>query len=458
MQIFISYAHEDLSLADALEVGLSEQGHKVFFDKDDLRAGDEYHARIRAAIADMDLFIFLLSPESLAPGSYALTEMGLARERWRRPSGRVLPVIVRPVDPGQMPAYLAAVTWLQPDGDLVAETLARVAALAQRRRRRRGGWIAAAAAGAVALAAGLILNHGDRPKPPIEQDVRYKVGGSLADVTTMQPVMGATVTLRQDDAVLDTDRSDAEGRFALSYTAAQRTGRQELKLFVDDPGYVADSSDIAIDPGRTDSGDHAIQLVPISIRACRRAGAHAVIIGYFRPPSTTPQMGDLAKRIRDTLEYELMPPLQQGNATRNDPPIVVVCGTANPPSDADYPGFAKALEADAFVGGYVVAQAALSTVVMKIADRFDVLRPLAEAESAPVDLDDPRAARLGADAHRPILIALATGYEHAGRPAECVEVTTAAQTILGVLPPELAAARQRCQAGLPNRGLLEHAP
>ncbi|MGZ8982091.1 MAG: hypothetical protein ACXW2D_15205, partial [Burkholderiaceae bacterium] len=94
-----------------------------------------FDAELREAIADCDVFIFLVSPESVAPGSYALAELNLAQQRWRHPRGRVLPVVVAPTPMASIPPYLKAVTLLQPRGEVVAETLAAVSQLGGSRPR-----------------------------------------------------------------------------------------------------------------------------------------------------------------------------------------------------------------------------------------------------------------------------------------------------------------------------------
>jgi hypothetical protein len=91
---------------------------------------------------------------------------------------------------------------------------------------------------------------------------------------------------------------------------------------------------------------------------------------------------------------------------------------------------------------------------MVIADRYGLLVPPARASSPDVDLDDPAAARLSGAAHVAILTALIAGYEKAGQTAECVEVSNAAERLVGTLPPTLAQARERCAQNLPNRALL----
>jgi hypothetical protein len=59
----------------------------VFVDRADLKAGEPYRQALRQAIEEADRFIFLVSPESVAPGSYAWTEVDMAQRRWRRPAG-----------------------------------------------------------------------------------------------------------------------------------------------------------------------------------------------------------------------------------------------------------------------------------------------------------------------------------------------------------------------------------
>ncbi len=108
-----------------------------------------FDAELREAIADCDVFIFLVSPESVATGSYALAELNLAQQRWRHPRGRVLPVVVAPTPMASIPQYLKAVTLLQPQGELVAETLAAVTKMGN--RGPRSLWLTLIGVGVVAL-------------------------------------------------------------------------------------------------------------------------------------------------------------------------------------------------------------------------------------------------------------------------------------------------------------------
>lgn len=185
VRIFISYAAEQRSVADNLAVSLRQEGHEVFFDRDALPDSEAYHARIRNEIGRCDLFVFLVSEASLEKASYARTELDLARSRWPTPSGRVLPVIVeRPSV--EIPAYLSAVTFVEPEGNLVADTLASIARITARHRQRRLLMLAGAAL--PALVAGVALyrwipdNDGGSPQPKAKDcQLSGMLRASLAD-------------------------------------------------------------------------------------------------------------------------------------------------------------------------------------------------------------------------------------------------------------------------------------
>jgi hypothetical protein len=128
VKIFISYSSADRSWATEIQLALVGSAHQVFFDKEDLPAGGDFHARIRAEVNDCELFVFLISPHSVSAGSYTLTELKQARRRWPHPKEHVLPVMIVPTPLAQVPEYLRAVTILEPEGSVAAEVAAEVEA------------------------------------------------------------------------------------------------------------------------------------------------------------------------------------------------------------------------------------------------------------------------------------------------------------------------------------------
>jgi len=125
--VFLSYSSEQSDAATRIELSLKEDGHSVFRDRSSLPAGEGYDARIRDAVGECEVFVFLVSRESVVPGRYTLTELGFAERKWSSPSGHVLPVIVESVPRDSIPAFLRAVTMLSPKGNLTAEVTAAVA-------------------------------------------------------------------------------------------------------------------------------------------------------------------------------------------------------------------------------------------------------------------------------------------------------------------------------------------
>jgi formylglycine-generating enzyme required for sulfatase activity len=134
MRVFLSYSSVDRKLAEAIQLALRAQGHTVFFDRTDLPPGEEYDTRIRRAIEKSQLFVFLITPDSLEAGSYTLTELGIAQKTWNHPAGRLLPVVLRPTPLDRIPPYLRSVTLLDPEGNVTAAVADAVHRIARARR------------------------------------------------------------------------------------------------------------------------------------------------------------------------------------------------------------------------------------------------------------------------------------------------------------------------------------
>jgi formylglycine-generating enzyme required for sulfatase activity len=135
LRIFLSYSSRDFLLVEPIYLALRAQKHSVFFDRSDLPAGEEYHIRIRQAIEKCHLFLFIISPNSLAADSYSLAEISMAQKMWAHPTGKLLPVVLHPVDVELLPPYLKSVLLLQAEGNIVAAVSAAVHRIATKRRR-----------------------------------------------------------------------------------------------------------------------------------------------------------------------------------------------------------------------------------------------------------------------------------------------------------------------------------
>ena len=96
--IFVSYSRSDLAAARRLFAGLQEIGADVaWFDKSELKPGDDWERKIRNAINGCYLFLPLVSAttETRKEGFFR-EEWTLAGERARRIQGRkfIIPVVV----------------------------------------------------------------------------------------------------------------------------------------------------------------------------------------------------------------------------------------------------------------------------------------------------------------------------------------------------------------------------
>jgi hypothetical protein len=121
MRIFLSVASPDRPKAEEVALALRGDGHIVFLDDTDLPPADSFHERIRRAIQQADIMVFFISPASVSPSRYTLSELKFARDKWQHPKNRVLPVMVSPTPMDKIPPFLKAVTIYSPRGDLTAE-------------------------------------------------------------------------------------------------------------------------------------------------------------------------------------------------------------------------------------------------------------------------------------------------------------------------------------------------
>lgn len=124
--IFLSYASSERNFAEQVFYSLTNNGHMVFFDRTNLPVGMEYNAAIHAAIMHSDIFIFMISPDSIGEGRYTMSELKFAAEKWPAATGVLLPVMSVATAFEQIPAYAQSVTILIPKGNLVAEVVAEV--------------------------------------------------------------------------------------------------------------------------------------------------------------------------------------------------------------------------------------------------------------------------------------------------------------------------------------------
>ncbi len=178
MKLFLCYSSPQEPLAERIAYTLRNDDHEVFFDRSSLPPGEDYDARIRYAIESCDLFVFLISPDSISGGSYALTELEMAKRRWKRPAGRILPVMTVATDIEKLPPFLHAVTVLRPAGDIPAEialAAQRVHRQIWRYRLRRAALVAAVTL--ILLVALHLIDQAIDPRPTQRNSAPVRLSG-----------------------------------------------------------------------------------------------------------------------------------------------------------------------------------------------------------------------------------------------------------------------------------------
>lgn len=433
MHLFLSYAREHQATADAIVLRLRQAGHEVFFDKDDLPPAESYDNQIREALKGSDGLVFLISPESVRPGRYTLTELGFAREQWKNPSRRVLPVMVAPTPYSDIPEYLKAVTVLEPKGNVVAEAVAGAERLGGRSRLRP--WAVAALALAVAVAGGFVAWRAWGPRPGPTQQAR----GTVSDLTTEAAVSGASIEIRCGVKALAQGVTDGSGRFDLGFASC----REPATLSVKHDQYTEQSRPVPAGQAET-----AVALLPKALGACVLKSAQGVVVGHFRPPvSGSDTGGDLAGRIAEALTYDVLTVIQTLNLPPALQPRFLACDEAKPRSVDFAAGYARALGADAFLVGSVEPADGAFNVRAFVGDAFQLFKPPLPSITVGVALNDPAVARLAPEMHGAILTAVARGYAERRMFRECVDVAVAAERLIGRRTPALDQTLARCQDG-----------
>jgi sulfatase modifying factor 1 len=187
MRVFLSYASEDRSRIEPIRYALAEQGHDIFYDREDLLPGEAFDSRIRSAIERSDLFVFFLSPHTVDAGSYTLNELSVCERMWPRADGHVLPVILAGIPRQDIPAYLRSVTCLTPVGNITASVADAVLQLARAHSRRRMRKLAA-------LAVALLI-----PVAIASYWLLQRAGGSTKDGVPLVRIEGGVFTMGDDE-------------------------------------------------------------------------------------------------------------------------------------------------------------------------------------------------------------------------------------------------------------------
>ncbi|MEU5888309.1 FxSxx-COOH system tetratricopeptide repeat protein [Streptomyces sp. NPDC047461] len=101
--IFISYAGPDNEWAEWVAWHLQENGYRVELDRWHWHTGDDFVTRMSNALGQASAVVAVLSPRYFEAGRYTEEEWTSAIAR----RGRYVPLVVEPLEDGQLPAILA---------------------------------------------------------------------------------------------------------------------------------------------------------------------------------------------------------------------------------------------------------------------------------------------------------------------------------------------------------------
>ncbi len=100
--VFLSYSRRDREVTLRLHAALVERGKEVWIDEEDIPPTAHWRDDVREAIEAADSFVFLISPDSAAS-----PECACELEHAEALSKRVIGVLVRAIDPQDLPESLS---------------------------------------------------------------------------------------------------------------------------------------------------------------------------------------------------------------------------------------------------------------------------------------------------------------------------------------------------------------
>lgn len=115
MQIFISYSHLDLAVANKISEALKRSGHQIWKWDETLRPGDNIAKKISEGIGDAEAFLLVVSSNSLSSKSVMHEFSVLALGEISKRDFRIIPVVI---DKSPVPSYLSNYLYLDISQDI----------------------------------------------------------------------------------------------------------------------------------------------------------------------------------------------------------------------------------------------------------------------------------------------------------------------------------------------------
>jgi hypothetical protein len=286
------------------------------------------------------------------------------------------------------------------------------------------------------------------------------LAGAVTDAITLQPVAGAEIQIEYSGQIVGAGTSDIDGFYRVPFTVPPAAPAVLTMVASAHSGsHGVTRSNFQVNAGTPVATAHNIALFPTGVTDCRSQTGHSVIVGHFLPPDGR-NLADLSTRIARSLEYALNTRLQTVRLTLELLPSFEPCDAAKPRTPRLAANFAKALRADAFVGGDIAAADGSSgfTVSIYVSDAHGLFSSPEMASNRSVDLGNPSGASMSGETHVAVLGSIAAGLAEKNDCFSAIAVLSVAERLVDVPPPYITTLRRTCESRVPNAGLRRATP
>ncbi|MDE3819695.1 hypothetical protein [Sinorhizobium meliloti] len=284
-----------------------------------------------------------------------------------------------------------------------------------------------------------------------------ELAGKVIDSLTKLPMSGVLVSAELSGNQIGKAYTGSDGTFSVAIQLPT-TDLTYVTAIISSPDYDSVSIPVPFDDGSALNAP----TIPMQLRwisACKTGYERTIIVGHFLPPSTAGNQTDLADRVALSMSSALLKKLQQIHLATDLQPTFWPCSAAKARRPELGASIAKALLADAFVGGDVTHSAANAFEVSTyVSDAYGQLGTFVHAKNTNVDLDSPSGATMADETHVAVLAAVAAGIINKDDCATAMKVLAVAEQMASAVPSYLQRMKEHCIVLLPNRRLLRGPP
>jgi hypothetical protein len=276
--------------------------------------------------------------------------------------------------------------------------------------------------------------------------------GTVTDVTTGRPVVGADINVKYLGQTVGSATSGGDGTYQVTFTLPPRVF---VTLWTGSPRH--DPQSKPVQTGSPLPVTHDIALLPLGLGACVSKADHAFIVGHFPSPAIR-DVSELSVRVARTLYFGLRTELGKRNFALKLQPIFPSCEAANPSEVTLGAAFAKALGAHAFITGEVAGNAPEFLMTIYVSDAYELFGGPELGKDIPVNLDRPSEAKMPGQTHVAVLAAMAAGLKKKDDCVSAIAVISIIAELVESIPAYVEQLQKECQARLPHAGLVRAGP